>query len=59
MHGTHEYSFLIDSQDISVLPITSLGSEHQVSDERVSSGVARLDTMLGGQGMACPTPEMR
>ncbi|HTM08639.1 MAG TPA: circadian clock protein KaiC [Verrucomicrobiae bacterium] len=47
-HGTNEYPFLIDEQGLSVLPVTSLGLEHKVSSERVSSGIARLDTMLGG-----------
>jgi len=50
VHGTNEYPFLIDEQGVSVLPITSLGLQHSVSDERVPSGVAGLDSMLGGQG---------
>ena len=49
-HGTNEYPFLIDEDGFSVLPITSLGLQHQVSDERISSGIAQLDTMLGGKG---------
>ena len=49
-HGTNEYPFLIDEEGITVLPITSLGLEHDASGERISSGVARLDTMLGGEG---------
>src|SRR6478672_2628151 len=49
-HGTNEYPFLIDEDGFSVLPITSLGLKHQVSNERVSSGVERLDAMLGGKG---------
>ncbi|MET0508361.1 MAG: circadian clock protein KaiC, partial [Burkholderiaceae bacterium] len=49
-HGTNEYPFLIDEGGISVMPITSVGLEHDVTDERVSSGVPRLDTMLGGAG---------
>jgi circadian clock protein KaiC len=49
-HGTNEYPFLIDEQGISVLPITSVGLEHKALSERISSGVARLDTMLGGKG---------
>jgi circadian clock protein KaiC len=49
-HGTNEYPFLIDEDGISVLPITSLGLDHDVSNERVSSGVPELDEMLGGQG---------
>ena len=49
-HGTNEYPFLIDQDGFSVLPITSLGLQHKVSDERISSGIPRLDTMLGGDG---------
>jgi circadian clock protein KaiC len=49
-HGTNEYPFLIGEQGISVLPITSLGLNHKASDQRVSSGIARLDAMLGGKG---------
>ena len=49
-HGTNEYPFLIDEDGISVLPVTSLGLQHKVSSERVSSGVPRLDMMLGGEG---------
>ncbi len=49
-HGTNEYPFLIDEDGFSVLPVTSLGLQHEVSSERISSGVPRLDTMLGGKG---------
>jgi circadian clock protein KaiC len=49
-HGTNEYPFLIDEDGFSVLPVTSLGLQHQVSEERISSGVPRLDTMLSGGG---------
>ena len=49
-HGTNEYPFLIDQNGFSVLPITSLGLSHKASTERVSSGVTRLDNMLGGEG---------
>ncbi len=49
-HGTNEYPFLIDEDGFSVLPVTSLRLQHQVSDERISSGIPRLDTMLGGKG---------
>jgi circadian clock protein KaiC len=49
-HGTNEYPFLIDEKGISVMPITSIGLQHDVSTERISSGIPRLDTMLGGEG---------
>jgi circadian clock protein KaiC len=50
LHGTNEYPFLIDEKGISVLPITSTNLTHGVSSERISSGIMRLDTMLGGKG---------
>lgn len=49
-HGTNEYPFLIDDKGFSVLPITSLGLTHKASNEFVSSGIRRLDTMLSGKG---------
>jgi len=49
-HGSNEYPFLINEDGISVVPITSVGLNSGVSDERISSGVPRLDTMLGGLG---------
>ena len=49
-HGTDEYPFLIDENGISVLPVTSMGLEHSASDQRVSTGIKRLDGMLGGKG---------
>jgi len=49
-HSTNEYPFLIDEDGISVLPVTSLGLQHIASTARVSSGVPRLDAMLGGTG---------
>jgi circadian clock protein KaiC len=49
-HGADEYPFLVGERGLSVLPITSMGLTHTASTERISSGVARLDSMLGGQG---------
>jgi circadian clock protein KaiC len=49
-HGTNEYPFLIDSQGISVLPVTGAALTHDVSSEIVSSGVPGLDAMLGAGG---------
>jgi len=49
-HGTNEYPFFIDEKGFSVLPITSLGLEHQAPTEFVSTGIRRLDTMLNGRG---------
>ncbi len=50
IHGTNEYPFLIEENCFSVLPITSLGLTHQVSSERISTGVGELDAMLGKKG---------
>src|SRR5271163_2297608 len=50
LHGTNEFPFLIGDDGISVLPITSLGLTHKVSNERIGTGIPRLDAMLGGRG---------
>ena len=50
LHGTNEFPFLIGDKGISVLPITSLALNHKVSNERIATGIPRLDSMLGGQG---------
>jgi len=50
MHGTSEYPFLIGERGISVLPLSALKLEHRAPTQKISSGVARLDAMLGGKG---------
>ena len=50
LHGTNEFPFLIGEEGISVLPITSLALNHEVSTVRIATGIPRLDAMLGGQG---------
>ncbi|MDB6115708.1 MAG: KaiC 1, partial [Lacunisphaera sp.] len=50
LHGTNEFPFLIGAEGISVLPITSRALNHQVSTERIATGIPRLDAMLGGPG---------
>ena len=47
-HGTNEFPFLISARGFVVLPITSVALDYRASDERVSTGVDRLDHMLGG-----------
>jgi circadian clock protein KaiC len=49
-HGSDEYPFTIDGDGFSVMPLTSIGLEHRVFDERVSSGIGALDEMLSGAG---------
>jgi circadian clock protein KaiC len=50
LHGTNEYPFLIDAEGISVLPVTSLKLNSDVSTDRISTGIPTLDNMLGGKG---------
>ena len=47
-HGTNEYPFLISERGFTVLPITSVALDYEASEERVSTGIPRLDHMLGG-----------
>ncbi len=49
-HGTNEYPFLIDDRGFSVLPVTSLDLDYEVTNDRVSTGIAALDGMLDGGG---------
>jgi circadian clock protein KaiC len=49
-HGTNEYPFIITKSGVVVYPVTSVGLNYSVSNKRVSSGVPRLDAMLGGLG---------
>src|SRR5688500_6645973 len=49
-HSTDEFPFLIDEDGICVLPLTSLGLNHQASDERISTGIKSLDEMIRGSG---------
>ena len=49
-HDTNEFPFLIDEKGITVMPITSIGMRHKVTNKRVSTGIPRLDVMLGGKG---------
>ena len=50
LHGTSEYPFLIGRTGFSVMPLSSLKLDHKAPTERISSGIPRLDTMLGGKG---------
>jgi circadian clock protein KaiC len=49
-HAGNETPFLIDDHGVSVLPITSLGLEHQATTEHLSTGVPGLDAMFGRKG---------
>lgn len=52
-HGGDEYPFIMTEHGFSVMPISSLGLQHAGSDKRISTGMARLDVMLGGKGFYC------
>jgi circadian clock protein KaiC len=47
-HGTNEYPFLISARGFVVLPITSIALDYAASNERIPTGIDRLDHMLGG-----------
>jgi len=49
-HDTNEFPFLLDEKGFTVMPITSLGLRHTVTNIRISTGIPRLDAMLGGKG---------
>jgi circadian clock protein KaiC len=49
-HIADEVPFLIDERGFSVLPSSSMKLDHEVSNERISSGVKDLDDMLEGKG---------
>ncbi len=49
-HGADEYPFLIHPTGIFLIPITSLNLNHTAPTDRISTGIERLDTMLGGKG---------
>ncbi len=47
-HETNEYPFLISARGFVVLPITSVTLDYGAPEERISTGVDRLDHMLAG-----------
>jgi circadian clock protein KaiC len=49
-HGGNEYPFLVSSTGLSVFPVTSITLDHEISSERISTGIKGLDSMLGDQG---------
>ena len=49
-HGTSEYPTLIDEDGLTVMPISSLALTYPVTSARVSTGLRRLDAMMGGKG---------
>ena len=47
-HETNQYPFLISARGFTVLPVTGVGLDYPASEERISTGVPRLDYMLSG-----------
>ncbi len=47
-HGTNEYPFVIDSEGLSVIPITSAGLDQPGTSEKVPTGIPSLDKMFLG-----------
>jgi circadian clock protein KaiC len=54
-HGTNEYPFIIGDRGISILPITTFRTTRPISTERLSTGIPRMDAMLGGKGYLAGT----
>jgi len=51
-HGTNEYPFIISTNGLSVIPITSAGLDHPGTAKRVSTGIPSLNKMFRGGGYA-------
>lgn len=49
-HGADEYPFLLDELGFTVVPVTAIGLQYTVSTEFISTGIPKLDAMLGGEG---------
>ena len=49
-HGTNEYPFVIDTDGLSVIPITSAGLDQPGTNKRVSTGIPSLNRMFNGGG---------
>lgn len=49
-HATNEFPFIITNDGFSVMPITTLGLQHEASTQRVPTGIKELDEMMGGNG---------
>ncbi len=50
-HGSNEFPFLISDTGFSILPITDISLDYEVSLERFLTGINKIDNMLGGKGI--------
>jgi circadian clock protein KaiC len=49
-HGSNSYPFSLTHKGVSLLPITATRLDEVSEPERISTGVPRIDSMLGNQG---------
>ena len=49
-HALNEYPFTIDENRLTVFPLISQGLQQKSSNERISSGIQKLDEMLDNKG---------
>lgn len=49
-HGANEYPFMITSEGISLQPVTAMELNHRVPVRRITTGIPKLDEMMGGKG---------
>ena len=49
-HGTNEYPFVIDSDGLSVIPITSAGLSQPGTKKRIATGIPSLEKLFQGGG---------
>jgi circadian clock protein KaiC len=49
-HGSNNYPFSLTNEGVSLLPITATRLDKEMQVVRVSTGIKRIDEMLGGDG---------
>lgn len=49
-HGSNEYPFLLDKDGFTVVPVTGISLQYDVPTDFISTGIDKLDAMLGGRG---------
>jgi circadian clock protein KaiC len=49
-HGSNSYPFSLNHNGVSLLPITATHLDEVTTSERCSTGIPRIDEMLGGEG---------
>jgi circadian clock protein KaiC len=49
-HGSNNYPFSLTDSGVSLLPVTATRLDKEMQVERASTGIPRIDEMLGGEG---------